>query len=98
MRALPAALAALLVVAALLLAFFNRPQQFGAMPDGLQTCFIDYWEDDDWKEHMLRIEAKDGVLTLRGPYGEATVPARVGLLSSVGVISSKVVSRTPCNP
>jgi hypothetical protein len=47
------ALAALLVVAALLLAFFNRPgQAVGAMPDGIQMCYIDYWEEDAWVAHL----------------------------------------------
>jgi branched-subunit amino acid transport protein len=47
------ALAALLVVAALLLAFFNRPgSPLGAMPGGVETCFIDYWEEDDWIRHL----------------------------------------------
>jgi hypothetical protein len=47
------ALAALLVVAALLLNFSNKHGgQSGTLPGGVETCFVDYWEEDEWVHHL----------------------------------------------
>jgi hypothetical protein len=47
------ALALLLVVAAMLVAFFGRqPRQAGALISGVQHCFLDYWEDGPWIDHL----------------------------------------------
>ncbi|HXG11439.1 MAG TPA: ABC transporter permease [Gemmataceae bacterium] len=47
------ALAALLLVAAMVLSFFGRDDApAGSLVGGVQYCFIDYWEDDPWIEHL----------------------------------------------
>jgi len=47
------ALAALLIVAALLMTFFAKDGgQAGVLSGGLETCFIDYWQDDAWVKHL----------------------------------------------
>jgi branched-subunit amino acid transport protein len=47
------ALAALLVVAALLLTFFSKHDgQPGVLYGGVETCFVDYWEEDGWVRHL----------------------------------------------
>jgi hypothetical protein len=47
------ALALLLVVAALLLSFFGqREGQPGTLVGGVQHCFVDYWEDGPWIDHL----------------------------------------------
>jgi len=45
-------LAALLVVAALLMTFMGRDGGVGALTGGVDSCFIDYWQDDAWVKHL----------------------------------------------
>src|SRR5262245_29534054 len=46
-------LAALLVVAALLMSLFHREGEApGILAGGVEHCFVDYWEDDDWVQHL----------------------------------------------
>jgi hypothetical protein len=53
-------LAILLVVAALLLTFLGRDGGAGALTGGVESCFIDYWQDDAWVQH-LRDNVPDGL-------------------------------------
>jgi hypothetical protein len=47
------ALAFLLVVAALLLSIFRRGEtSVESMATGIQFCFVDYWEDSAWLQHL----------------------------------------------
>lgn len=47
------ALALLLVVAAMLVAFFGKQQTpAGGLIGGVQHCFLDYWEDGPWVDHL----------------------------------------------
>jgi hypothetical protein len=46
------ALALLLVVAALLLSFFGRGDTPSQALGGVSHCFVDYWEDGPWIEHL----------------------------------------------
>jgi hypothetical protein len=47
------ALAALLVVAALLLSLSRNEDGPGkGLLGGIETCFIDYWRDDGWVQHL----------------------------------------------
>jgi hypothetical protein len=47
------ALAALLVVASLLLTLFGQDEaQGGSFVGGVQHCFVDYWEDGPWIDHL----------------------------------------------
>jgi hypothetical protein len=47
------ALALLLVVAALLLSFFGqRDGQPGSLMGGVQRCYVDYWDDGPWIDHL----------------------------------------------
>src|SRR5262245_41185011 len=47
------ALAALLVVAALLLSVFgDNGGPSNAMIGDVQTCYVDYWSDDGWVQHL----------------------------------------------
>ena len=47
------ALALLLVVAAMLLSFFGREQsQAGGLIGGVQLCYVDYFQDSPWVEHL----------------------------------------------
>jgi hypothetical protein len=47
------ALGVLLVVASLLMTLFsNHNSQLGGLPSGVDTCFIDYWQDDGWVQHL----------------------------------------------
>jgi hypothetical protein len=49
------ALALLLVVAALLLSLFRKNDAgTEALAGGVQHCFIDYWEEGPWLEHLKR--------------------------------------------
>lgn len=46
-------LAALLVVASLLMAFFGGDGgQTGSLLGGVDHCFVDYWADDGWVSHL----------------------------------------------
>src|SRR4051812_6075434 len=46
-------LAVLLVVMAMLLSFFGKNDiRTGALGGGVQRCFIDYWEEGPWIEHL----------------------------------------------
>lgn len=46
-------LAALLVVAALLMTYFAKDGgQAGVLSGGLETCYIDYWQDNPWVAHL----------------------------------------------
>jgi hypothetical protein len=48
-------LAVLLVAAAVLLSFFGRSEaQTGALVGDVQHCFVDYYEDGPWIEHLKR--------------------------------------------
>jgi hypothetical protein len=46
------ALALLLVVAAMLLSFFGRGDTPSQALGGVSHCFVDYWEDGPWIEHL----------------------------------------------
>jgi hypothetical protein len=47
------ALAALLIVAALLMTFFSRSgNQLGGLNAGVETCYVDYWQEDGWVQHL----------------------------------------------
>lgn len=47
------ALALLLIVAALMMTFFAKEGgQAGVLTGGVETCFIDYWQEDDWVKHL----------------------------------------------
>ena len=47
------ALALLLVVATLLMTFFSKPGgQAGVLTGGVDTCYIDSWQEDDWVKHL----------------------------------------------
>lgn len=47
------ALAALLIVAALLLSVFgNNGGPSNAMLGDVETCYVDYWSDDGWVQHL----------------------------------------------
>ena len=47
------ALALLLVVATLLMTFFSKDGgHAGVLGGGIETCFIDCWEDNDWVKHL----------------------------------------------
>jgi hypothetical protein len=47
------ALALLLVVVTLLLTFFgDRGNSAGVLQGGVTNCFVDYWQDDPWVEHL----------------------------------------------
>ncbi len=46
------ALALLLVVAAMLLAFFGRGGGSGSLVGDVPRCYVDYWEDGPWIEHL----------------------------------------------
>lgn len=49
------ALALLLVVAAMLLSFFGKDDvSASGLTGGVQYCFVDYWEDDPWVDHLRR--------------------------------------------
>ncbi len=46
-------LALLLIVAALMMTFFAKEGgQAGVLTGGVETCFIDYWQEDDWVRHL----------------------------------------------
>lgn len=48
-------LALLLVVAALLMTFFAKEGgQAGVLGGGIETCYVDYWQDSDWVKHLRR--------------------------------------------
>src|SRR5262249_46557553 len=48
-------LAALLVVASLLLSFAGKGHaQVGSLAGGIQRCFVDYWEDGPWIDHLYQ--------------------------------------------
>jgi hypothetical protein len=47
------ALASLLIVASLLMTFFAKEGgQAGVLTGGVETCFIDYWQEDAWVKHL----------------------------------------------
>lgn len=48
------ALALLLVVAAMLLAFFGKGSAGGSLTGEVARCYVDYWEDGPWIEHLRR--------------------------------------------
>jgi hypothetical protein len=37
----------------------------------------DNWDNDDWLNGILRVEASNGTLSLVGPFGQAHCPARI---------------------
>src|SRR5436190_23980615 len=47
------ALALLLVVATMLMTFFGKDGgQTGLLTGGIETCYIDYWQESDWIKHL----------------------------------------------
>jgi hypothetical protein len=62
------ALAALLVVASLLLSLFRKEGgPPGSLMGGVDSCFLDYWQEDPWIEHLRRHVPENlaGQLTFR---------------------------------
>jgi hypothetical protein len=47
-------LAVLLVAVAMLLSFFGRSSSSGGMLRGARFCYIDYWQDSPWLDHLRR--------------------------------------------
>jgi hypothetical protein len=72
------ALIALLVAAALLLSFFGKdPTQPGSLTGGAQRCYIDYWQDGPWIDHLRESVPAD--LTSRLVFREAAAaPTEAG--------------------
>jgi len=54
-----------------------RPLWKSLFPANAQDDPLDAWDDNAWLHSLTRIEAKDNTLTIRGPYKEFVIPARV---------------------
>jgi hypothetical protein len=95
------ALAGLLIVAALLLTFFGTGDgRGGAFTGGVECCFIDYWRDDDWVEHLRRHvpEELEGRIRFRDIATVARPDERLSYPPATGAIQMRLAGGPPGRP